>query len=135
MAFRTRRQNRYLKLRTNGFLPFEARALSKVPIKGVPYMKEVINARRELLTKATEDKLSAKEYERKIKQIYIDNAFTKAGAKRIEYSPWKMLRKAEDAFKVKHPEYESPWKKRRQGWMDFLAKAERTIEKQQEGKK
>jgi len=135
MAFRTRRQNRYLKLRTNGFLPFEARALSRVPIKGIPYMKEVIDARRELLSKATEDKLTTKDYERKIKQIYTDNAFTKAGTKRIEYSPWKMLRKAEDVFKVKHPEYESPWKKRRQGWMDFLAKAERTIEKQQEGKK
>jgi len=132
MAFRTRRQNRYAKLRDAGFLPFEARALSKVPLKGVPWMKKMIRERYQLYKKAKQEKTSQKAWERQIKQIYIeeDFMFLGAGKWRAEYDPWQMLRSYEDKYKAKQPQYESPWKKRRKGWKDFIAKYERTVKKQ-----
>lgn len=50
MAFRTRRQQRYIRYLDSGFLPFEANALSKVPFANAPFMQQAFEDRRELLT-------------------------------------------------------------------------------------
>ena len=130
MAFRTRRQNRYLQLRKIGALPFEARPWSKVPFGRVPYMKDLINDRIKLFQQAQREGLSIKRWEDRIKDLYNKNKWLKAGKRRIEADPWKMLRDYENKWRVKNPSYTSPWEARWKGWKDFLARAERTIQKQ-----
>lgn len=129
MALRTRRQHRYEILRASGFLPFEASALSKVSFR-VPYMDVLIKERHKRYKAAIDRKLSQAEYERQIKTEYFDSKWrskTKTG--RFRYDPWKMLREFERDYRYKHPEYESPWEKRRKTWRDFVNKLDRTYEK------
>lgn len=129
MAFRTRRQNRYRVLRATGFLSFEAKELSKVPFR-TPYFDTLIKERHKRYQAAIDRKLTRAEYERQIKTLYFDNKWrsrTKTG--RIAYDPWKMLRNFEYTYRLKHPEYESPWEKRRKAWKDFIEKLDRTYEK------
>jgi hypothetical protein len=116
-------------------MPFEARPLSKVPQRDIPYIRQMIKERKRMLKEAQAEGSTIKAYEKQVKQIYIDGVFTKAGPKTIVFDPWKMLRKAQEDYMVKHPEYQSPWKKRGQRWKDFLDKAEVTIQKQQGLKK
>lgn len=130
MAMRPKRYGRYMYLRNAGFLPFEARALSTVPRKPVPYFREIIAERRKEFAKVKSGKMSWTAYEKKIHKMYSDNAFTKATANRIVYDPWKFLRHREDEYIQKHPEYQSPWVKRRRAWVDFTRKADRTFERQ-----
>jgi len=136
MAFRTRRQSRYAKLRESGFLPFEANEISKVPIKPVPYMKQLISERRQLQRAAKKSKLTTKQYENQIKQMYKDKQWTRkeTGWERF-YDPWAMLRQYENDYRAKVPQYESPWRKRRQAWQDFITKYERTVESQRSAKR
>jgi len=49
MAFRPKRQQRYRQFRDSGFLKFEAFAFSSVPFARAPFMRRMINDRRELL--------------------------------------------------------------------------------------
>jgi hypothetical protein len=114
-------------------LPFEAQALSKVP-SNVPFIKSVASERKKLLRQAQKENWSAARYEREVKDIYNQGSYTKLSKRGIVYDPWKMLRRHEDNFKARHPEYQSPWKKRQRVWRDFLAKAEVTIERQQKKK-
>lgn len=134
MAFRTRRQKRYENLRNNGFLPFEARVLSKVPRK-VPYMPPLIANRAKLQVKAKKEEWSQKRYEDYIKKLYKDRGWlglTRTG--KVKYDTWQMLRESEDRYRNKHPEYSSPWLKKQKVWRDFVAKFERTVEKYPRGK-
>ena len=130
MAFRTRRQKRYVYLRNAGFLPFEARALSKVPYRSVPYFRELIDSRRRLLVGKT-TKLAR---EKAIKDLYEENKWYKAGKRFGKVlsvaDPWKMLRDYEDIWRSKQPEYSSPWQKRKKRWDSFVGKYERTINRQ-----
>ena len=130
MAFRTRRQNRYSKLRQAGMLPFEARPLSKVPFKICPYMRRLISERASELGKARRQGATQRQWEDHIKGRYAKNKWLRAGKVRIEADPWRMLRDYEDKWRAKQPQYTSPWQKRYRQWKDFVGKVERTIARQ-----
>lgn len=130
MVFKTRRQNRYSQMRRAGFLPFEARPLSKVPFAICPYLRRLIREREGELGKARRQGATQRQWEDHIKGRYAANRWLRAGKKKIEADPWRMLRDYEDKWKAKQPQYTSPWQKRWRNWKDFLAKAERTIAKQ-----
>lgn len=130
MAFRTRRQQRYIKLRESGFLPFEAQDLSKVSIKLTPYLQQMVTERKRMLAKATKARLTKAGYKKLIDNIYDKGHFYIARAQGIKPDVWKMFRDWEEKYRDKHPEYQSPWQKKRKKWVDFMAKAERTIAKQ-----
>jgi len=129
MAFKTRRQHRYEILRLAGFLPFEARELSRIPFR-VPYIDMLLRERHKRYKSALDRKMSRAEYERQIKTMYFDSKWrrrTRTG--RIVYDTWAMLRDFEDKYRAKNPQYESPWEKRRKAWKDFVGKLERTYER------
>jgi len=129
MAFKSRRQNRYEKLRDSGFLPFEAKALSKVPPQ-TPYMKDMIIERIKTVKEYRAEGKNNAFIKNQLKQYYVANDFLKhKTGKRATLDPWKMLRSWEDRFKNKTPEYTSPWQKRRKSWVDYTGKAERTLAK------
>jgi len=130
MAFRTRRQARYLRLRNSGFLPFEARALSRVPTKICPYMRQLIVERLEYLRAAQESGATKTQYEDKVKRLYKDEKWLRAGKIRVDADPWKMLRDYEERWRVKNPQYTSPWEKKWRDWQDFQRKLENTMRKQ-----
>ena len=124
MAFKTRRQRRYDILRIAGFLPFEARELSRVPFK-VPYMDVLIKERYKRFQEVTRAKWSWAGYERLIRAEYRDKNWQRqARAGRVRDDVWAMLRAFEHAYRAKHPDYESPWQKRRRGWRKFLRQVE-----------
>lgn len=131
MAFRMRRQSRYVSLRKSGFLPFEASTLSKVP-RSLPYMRLFIREREAILAQANANKMSPDNYTAYIKKIYTDNAYTRDKRGKIYLDPWQLLRRFEDDYIKKHPEYQSPWAKRRVKWMNFVDKAEKSIRKMEE---
>lgn len=120
-------------MRKAGLLPFEAHALSRVPLEDIPYLKQLLTERRAMLAEATKKGLSQQDYERQIKQIYIDGSLIKVGTKGdILLDPFQLLRKLEEDYIAKHPDYVSPWKKRSRGWKNFISRWERTVEKQQD---
>ena len=126
MAFKSRRQGRYEKILTAGFLPFEATTLSRVSLK-VPYMKPMIRERAKELAKYFDPKLgwrkgwSTTRWKRKINKEYDDNnwqsehaiktGLTKGLAVRRR-DAFRMLESKKEEWINKHPEYDSPWKKR-----------------------
>lgn len=130
MAFRSRRQHRYLILRDTGFLKFEARELSKIPFN-IPYMDTLIKERYKAAKDAARDKITERGWKKIITNMYFDKGFTKTDKKTGKKTPdaWQMFRDFEFKFKSKHPEYESPWEKRRKNWKDFVAKIEKTYDK------
>lgn len=124
----TRRQQRYSKLRHNGFCAFEAKPLSEIPIKIVPYMKPLIRERRRMFAEALRDKLTAAQWEAQIKAYYFKHRFLKPNRLGKDVpNPWAMVKDFEDKYKDKYPVYESPGPKKRRIWGDFMAKIERTI--------
>lgn len=133
MAFKTRRQTRYMLLRNSGFLKGEARPLSKVPLKTTPYMRSLVAERKAEYKKAVAAKMSQTAYEDKIKEKYDKNRWLTAGKVRIKRDPWKMLRDYEDRWRARNPQYTSPWEKRWKTWRGFVKKAERTIARQKKG--
>ena len=131
MPLKTRRQNRYTKLRNAGFLPFEARPLSKVPFKTCPYMRQLIRERREEARQAIKEGLSRRQWEDFIKARYGKNnwtSYTRTG--KVKADPWKMLREYEDRWRNRQPDYTSPWEDKYRKWRDFIVKIERTMAKQ-----
>jgi len=131
MAFRTRRQERYVALRKKGFLKFEANDLSKVPFS-TPYMKALISERNQKHNAASKRKISQTQWEQSIKLMYFDMKWrTKTKSGNIKYDVWQMLREFEEQYKQKHPQYQSPWQKKRKGWKDFVSKVEKTLQKQE----
>lgn len=131
MAFRTRRENRYTKLRNVGFLRFEARPLSRVPTRICPYLREMMRERTAMLKRARTMGTSLRQFEEQIKELYRTNKWLKKNrVGKIVADPWRMFRDSEDKYKVKFPEYDSPWQKRWKDWRTFQGKIERTIRKQ-----
>ncbi len=134
MAFRKTRQARYVNLRRNGFLPFEARPLSRVP-RNVPYMPQLIATRASLLARARREGWSQIKYNISIKESYRKKGWRKLNrVGKIVNDPWQMLRDYEDRYKDKHPEYTSPWLKKQKGWRDFTSKFDRGLEKYERGR-
>lgn len=129
--YRTRREARYLRLRQFGFLPFESRPLSWVPTKVCPYLRDMMVDRRDMVRKMVKDGKTRKQVEDSIKDLYrASNWLKKNRVGKIVADPWKMLREFEDKWKVKQPQYTSPWMKRQQTWRDFQAKIEKTLKRQ-----
>ena len=128
---KTRRQQRYTILRKAGWLPFEARPLSQVPIRTVPYMKGMIKERQDMFRKAKDMGTTIDRWRSQIKELYIINKFVKVdkGGKRAA-NPWAFLRDYEDRWRAKNPSYESPWQKRRRSWRRFMEMVEKTIANQ-----
>ena len=128
---KTRRHNRYKKLRLNGLLPFEARPLSRVPFKICPYMRQFMRDRREEANKAIKENWTKLEYRNMIVDRYHKNGWTKTNkVGRVVPDPWKMLREFEDRWRQKQPDYSSPWEAKMRKWKDFIAKIERTYDRQ-----
>jgi len=131
MAFRTRRQARYLRLRNSFFLPFEARPLSKIPTKICPYLRAMIKERKEMARKAQAQGKTLTQFADQIKELYRINKWLKLNrAGKIVADPWKMLRDFEDKWKSKNPQYTSPWMKKWKQWRDFQRMIEPTLRKQ-----
>jgi len=135
MAFRKARQARYERRRRNGFLPFEARPLSRISEK-VPYMPQLIATRASLLARAKREGWSRARYETYIKEQYRKKGWRKLnrpGTKVVD-DPWQMLRDYEDRYKDKHPEYISPWVKKQKRFRDFISKFDKGLEKYERGR-
>lgn len=130
--FKTKRQARYNTLKRLGFLPFEARALSKVSFK-VPYMRGMIKDRRKALRDAVKLKWSKAEWKRMVLEDIYD-ARNYYNLRTGKPDPWVMLRAWEDRFKEKYPEYESPWQKKKRVRKDFIEKFDRGEQKYPRGR-
>lgn len=126
----TRRQRRYQRLRMDfGFCKFEATELSHVPFN-TPYMDALIKQRFRLFQKSITEGKSRAEFDKEIRREYIQQGWRqKTGVRSYKFDPWAMLRHFEHEYKQKHPNYQSPWKKRRQRWVNFTAKVEFTMKK------
>ena len=130
MALKIRRHGRYLQRRNDGFLPFEARPLSRVP-SYVPYLKALAQERRDMVKKAKSLGTTQRAFEAQIKELYRVNRWLKRNkAGKTVADPWAMLRDFGERFRQKNPEYDSPWEKRQRNWRDFQARIERTLERQ-----
>jgi len=131
----TRRDQRARLLVKAGFLPFEVKPFSMIPLT-VPYFKRLVEDRR----KEHEDWLGDLDFGtgdvsriwlNYILDIYKQNGWYKpVGLGRIILDPYRLLRKYEHGYRAKQPEYESPWEKRSKSMPDFIAKFNRTLEKQ-----
>ena len=75
MAFRPRRQHRKNRLLNAGLLPFEAHALSSIPLNA-PYMRALITNRKRLYKKALRQDWTKTEYNRTIMDLYRKNDWT-----------------------------------------------------------
>jgi len=125
-----RRHERYLKLRQAGFLPFEARPLSRVP-SYVPYFRAIVKERRDLERKALKMGTKRAAFEGQIRELYRVNGWLKKNkASKVVADPWAMLRDFQDKFKDKNPQYDSPWEKRQRNWRDFQSRIEKTLARQ-----
>jgi len=134
MRFKTRRQNRYVKLGQYGFLPFEAQPLSKVAWS-VPYMRLMIKDRIKLLKRAKSEEWSKAQYKADIIGQYQRKGWRKRGKPELTVAdPWAMLRDFADRYKVEHPEYESPWVKKQKQYRNFSSKFDRGLEKYDRGR-
>lgn len=133
MAFKTRRQGRYNVLRKSGFQPFEARPLSRVPFN-VPYMTGMLRERLRDYEAAIKKGWTQTRYEEAIKRLCKDRHWiTKTRTGKRRYDPWAMLRGYENRYKEKHPEYVSPWVKRRKDFRKYVRELEESIAKYPRG--
>jgi len=109
------RQYRYDYLLRQGFLPGEARELSRTSKTGMKatYFQQWIRSRRRIFDNAKRYKWTDKDYRQYIKDQYIKSGFTKPDAldrKRVDV--WAMLRRYHETVTDRGDEYESPWKKK-----------------------
>lgn len=131
MAFKTRREKRYNRLRANYLLPFEANPLSRVPEKVCPYIKGLMRDRYKLFLRAKALGTAKEVFARQVKELYRIKGWTKKDRLgRLRCDVWKMFREFEEKYKAKFPEYDSPWMKRVRNWRFARAKIEHTMAKQ-----
>lgn len=136
MPYKTRRQNRYARLREIGFTGFEARALSHVSPQ-VPYllpmMKERLVEYSRAIKQAKRQGIAEtdfnKRWETHIKKRYVAKDWKHRSDVWGVTVAYRMLKAAERIYKYKHPEYDSPWEKRQKDWRDFVAKIDKSYEK------
>src|SRR3990167_6951521 len=110
----TRRQYRYRRLINAGFLPFEAKELSEVPL-WVPYMQNLILNRQHetwMMVKRGWD-------EGKRAQAWKARYRGKGWVRHDHLDVGAMLRHFESRYKDSHPEWESPWRKHRRQLRDL----------------
>lgn len=133
MTFRILRQTRYEKLRKAGFLPFEARPLSRVP-KKTPYLRFLMLSRASLKARAKKDGWTQVRYETNIKEQYRKKGWRRLNrAGKTVNDPWQMLRDYEERYKSVHPEYNSPWIKKQKQWREFTSKYDAGMRKFERG--
>ncbi len=109
------RKRKIAYLQRNGFLPSEARQLSRTSHQGLlsPYFQYWIRSRRRLYDNSKMYDWTSQEYRDYIKQQYIDiGALKSDNLGRIRIDVWAMLRYFEEKSYRRGEEYESPWKKR-----------------------
>lgn len=128
-------RHRYEILLGAGFLRFEAKEFCKVPIRKTPYIDEMIKARFKEHQEHLKNKGTTKDWEIRIKTMYIDGKLIKTTKKGKTFDPWKLLRNFEAKFKLKHPEYQSPWRKRQKDWQKFRRNMDRALKEEAEGRK
>ena len=140
MPYKTRRQQRYERLRQCGFVNFEARGLSRVSLR-VPYilplMKERLAEYTKVIKQAKRKGISETDFNRQwlthIKRRYITKGWKHIDDTWGVTTAFRMLKDKERDYKLKHPEYDSPWEKRQRQWQDFIAKIDKTYEKYPKG--
>jgi hypothetical protein len=128
--YKSRRQRRYENLKTAGFLPFEAVGLSKIAVNRMPpYMRQMIQDRSKEVIKAKKDGWSKQKFVDEIKGKYHDKRWairTKKGNIHSN-SVFSLLRDYEDAYRVKNPDYVSPWENRNKQYDTAIKKASKTV--------
>lgn len=108
MAYKTLRERRYQDLRLIGFLPFEARILSKVPRK-TPYMRDIGTERAKEYSRWLKSGKSDKEWETHVLRVYRAKGWTRQGQKvKSASSVYAFLRARREAMLPQYPEYASP---------------------------
>jgi len=131
---KTRRMQRFANLRRLFFMKFEAFSLSRVSPGVTPYFREMMKERAEMAAKAFKMGTTEKQFEAQIKELYRVNRWVKRNrAGQIMADPWRMFRAFEDKWKLKKPEYSSPWQKRQKNMRDFVSRLEKTIALQRRG--
>ena len=109
--YRAQRQHRYETLLKEGFMGFEARALSAVKFK-VPYMKSMRNERKKEYKEARKNKQKKASYIADLLEKYRNEEWLRE--KKEGYTiadPWRMLKHFEEKYKAAHPAYKTPDKK------------------------
>jgi len=130
MAFRSRRQARYARLRDSGWLKFEAVTLSRIKPKYPPYYHTMIRARSVINNRAEREGWSDARYIKYIYSLYNKNKWmmpSRTG--KLKPSPWALFRSYEDKYKDRDKEYTSPWLDKQKKWRGFLGKYERGVKK------
>jgi hypothetical protein len=114
------RETREQQLIRWGFLPFEAQEL-RIIKNPPPYFKQLIMQRRSMRMNAKKYGWSEAEFSRRVKSVYEKERIAKRilGRKETRYSPWDLLRKYEDRYKDRHPNYETPTAKKPSSTRDF----------------
>jgi hypothetical protein len=133
--YKSRRQRRYSKLVNAGFLPFEAVGLSRISITSMPeYMRQMIKDRVSDVAGAKQKGWSSTHFKESIIKRYKDNNWvrrTKSG--NISYkSVYNMLRDYEEAYRLKYPDYISPWEKRNKTYDKTIEKATKKVQKERD---
>ena len=109
--YKPRRLQRRNMLLRNGFLPFEAQEMSKIPLDA-PYLKDMIKERLSAFQEARRIRLSANAWKEVVYDIYISRGLTRKRYGRDFPDVWKYIRLQEERGKTKYPQYESPTKKK-----------------------
>lgn len=126
MAFRSRRQKRYEKMRSYGLLPFEAKELSSVPFAHAPFLNDILRDRRRIILSLRKEAefqgWSRAKYEKELRMViaveYMDKGlvFRKAGRGIIKIQgspdPWQLFREYRDQSIRKGKWVETPRRRR-----------------------
>ena len=131
--YKTRRQYRSLALKDAHFLPFERIALSKINFS-VPYMKPLIKKRVDDYNQFIAGGGKDTKWYAHIRKLYKDNGWYKIGKGWNRTVAFRMLKAVEREWKYKHPQYNSPWEKKRKSSADISAKLDATYEKYPSGR-
>ena len=99
MAFRSRRQSRYTRLKGYGLLPFEAVELSRLTWAEMktPYIRDFIRMRANWA-----EGISHAEYARQVREHYLTQGWD------VPKGIWEWIRILEEIYKKDHPDYETP---------------------------
>lgn len=109
------RQRKYEYLINAGFMPAEARELSRTSRTGMrsPYFSRMVQSRRRTVDNLIRLGRSSREIQDYIKRQYVERKFIKRDSMgRLRIDVWQLLRYHEDAAFRRGEEYESPWRKR-----------------------
>lgn len=126
--FKTRRQSRYERLRDAHFLGFEASALSRVYLK-VPYMRTVVKERLQWYQDLIAQGMSPRQFPSIVKKHYEKMHWYRKAEGFGTNAALRMLKTVEARYKLKHPDYESPWVQRAKRRAALMAKVDREYDR------